>query len=284
MLKDITLGQYFPGNSVIHRMDPRAKIICAVIYIVAIFCAKNIFCFAALLVGSLLLVALSGISLGTVLRGLKPILFVLLFTAVINVFLTSDPNEAPLFYAEIPIFSFVWQPTIYRIGILRAVMMSLRVALLIMGTSIFLTYTTSPITLTDAIEELLAPLKVLHVPVHDFAMLMTIALRFIPTLIEETEKIMNAQKARGADFANGSLVKRAKALVPVLIPLFVSAFKRAEDLAIAMECRCYRGGKGRTKLHKLQYCFRDFVAFFLLAAFLAGIFVVNAYNPLGISI
>ena len=283
MLKDITLGQYFPGNSVIHKMDPRAKILVAIVYIAAIFCAQNILCFAALLVSAVLLVLLSRISLITILRGLKPILFVLLFTALINVFLTADATEAPLWQAEIPIFSLVWRPTIYRIGVVRAVMTSLRVVVLIIATSIFLTYTTSPITLTDAIEELLAPLKLLHVPVHDFAMMMTIALRFIPTLIEETDKIMNAQRARGADFANGSLVKRAKALVPVLIPLFVSAFKRAEDLAIAMECRCYRGGKGRTKLHKLQYHFRDFAAFMLVALFLAGIFVVNAYNPLGIS-
>lgn len=284
MLKDITLGQYFPGNSVLHKMDPRAKVIVSVLYIVAIFCAQNILCFAALLLSSFLLILLSRISVMTILRGLKPILFVLVFTTLINVFLTGDASEEPLWQAKIPIFSLVWQPTIYRAGILRAVFTSIRVVVLIMVTSIFLTYTTSPITLTDALEELLAPLKLLHVPVHDFAMMMTIALRFIPTLIEETDKIMNAQKARGADFANGSLVKRAKALVPVLIPLFVSAFKRAEDLAVAMECRCYRGGKGRTKLHKLQFHFRDAAAFLLMGAFLAGIFVVNWYHPLGIGL
>lgn len=284
MLKDITLGQYFPGNSVIHKMDPRAKLIVAILYIIAIFCAQNVVCFAALLLSAFFLIALSRISVITVMRGLKPILFVLLFTAIINIFLTADTAEAPLWQAEIPIFSLVWRPTIYRIGILRAIFTAVRVMVLIMVTSIFLTYTTSPITLTDAIEELLAPLKWLHVPVHDFAMMMTIALRFIPTLIEETDKIMNAQKARGADFANGSLVQRAKALVPVLIPLFVSAFKRAEDLAVAMECRCYRGGKGRTKLHKLQYHARDVLAFLLMSMFLAGIFVVNYYNPLGIGL
>ncbi len=284
MLKDITLGQYFPGNSVIHRMDPRAKLIVAILYIVAIFCAQNIIGFAALLAVSFLLILLSRISIITILRGLKPILFVLVFTALINIFLTGDASEAPLWQAEIPIFSLVWRPTIYRIGVLRAVLTSVRVVVLIMVTSIFLTYTTSPITLTDAIEELLAPLKLLHIPVHDFAMMMTIALRFIPTLIEETDKIMNAQKARGADFANGSLVKRAKALIPVLVPLFVSAFKRAEDLAIAMECRCYRGGKGRTKLHKLQYHARDFVALVLMCLFLASIFYINYLNPFGISL
>ena len=208
----------------------------------------------------------------------------MVFTAIINIFLSGDASEAPLWQAEIPIFSFVWRPTIYRIGILRAILTAVRVVVLIIATSIFLTYTTSPITLTDAIEELLAPLKVLHIPVHDFAMLMTIALRFIPTLIEETDKIMNAQKARGADFSTGSLIKRAKALIPVLVPLFVSAFKRAEDLAIAMECRCYRGGNGRTKLHKLQYHFRDLLAFLIMGAFLAMIFVVNHFNPLGIGL
>ncbi len=284
MLKDMTLGQYFPGNSILHRMDPRAKILVVILYIVAIFCAQNILCFAALLLTSVFLILLSRISISTILKGLKPILFVLVFTALINIFLTADATETPIWSAEIPIFSWIWRPTIYRIGILRAVLTSVRVAVLILVTSILLTYTTSPITLTDAIEELLAPLKLLHLPVHDFAMMMTIALRFIPTLIEETEKIMNAQKARGADFATGSLIKRAKALVPVLVPLFVSAFKRAEDLAIAMECRCYRGGKGRTKLHKLQYRFSDFLALFLSIVFLAGIFVINFYNPLGIGL
>ena len=284
MLKDVTLGQYFPGNSLIHKMDPRAKIIASVIYIVAIFCANDILAFTALAASALLLILISRIPVMTVLRGLKAIMFVLLFTAVINVFLTTSATEEPLFQGNIPIFSWVWQPTVYRIGLLRALFMAVRVIVLIIGTSIFLTYTTSPITLTDAIEDLLAPLKVFHIPVHDFAMMMTIALRFIPTLIEETEKIMNAQKARGADFANGSLIRRAKALVPVLIPLFVSAFKRAEDLAVAMECRCYRGGKGRTKLHKLEYRLRDFVVLFFILAFLAGIFVLNHFNLLGISL
>ena len=282
MLKDVTLGQYFPGNSLIHKMDPRAKLIASVIYIVAIFCASDAVAFAALAVSAFLLILLSRIPIMTVLRGLKAILFILIFTAVINIFLTSSATEPPLWQGDFPIFSWHWQPTVYREGLWRALFMAVRVIVLIIGTSIFLTYTTSPITLTDAIEDVLAPLKVLHIPVHDFAMMMTIALRFIPTLIEETEKIMNAQKARGADFANGSLVRRAKALVPVLIPLFVSAFKRAEDLAVAMECRCYRGGKGRTKLHKLQYRARDFVVLFFMLAFLAGIFVLNHYNFLGI--
>lgn len=285
MLKDITLGQYFPGNSIIHRMDPRAKLIVTILFIVAIFASQNILCFAALLVSTVLLIALSQISLRTILRGLKAIFFVLLFTALINIFLTGGAEgEEPLFRGEIPIFSFVWMPTIYQGGILRAVLTSVRVIVLIVVTSIFMTYTTSPITLTDAIEELLTPLKWLHIPVHDFAMMMTIALRFIPTLIEETDKIMNAQRARGADFSTGSIVRRAKALIPVLVPLFVSAFKRAEDLAIAMECRCYRGGTGRTKLYKLQYHARDFIVMTLFVLFLAGIFVLNRFSPVPIGI
>ncbi len=279
MLKEMTLGQYFPGESVIHRLDPRAKIILAVLYIVAIFSAQNLVCFVALILSMLLLVALSRISLMTILRGLKPILFVLVFTAIINLFLTTDATADPIFRLEIPIFSTVWYPTVYAEGVWRAALMAIRVIVLIIGTSILLTYTTSPIVLTDAIEDLLSPLKWLHIPVHDFAMMMTIALRFIPTLIEETDKIMSAQKARGADFATGSLVKRAKALFPVLVPLFVSSFKRADDLAVAMECRCYRGGVGRTKLYQLRYVLRDYVAFLLMIAFLAGIFYVNYLNP-----
>ncbi len=284
MLKDITLGQYFPGNSVIHKMDPRAKILIALIYIVSIFLAKNIFAFAVLALFAFALVLLSRISVMTIFRGIKPILWILLFTAIINLFLTTAPDEEPLWQANIPIFSWTWQPTIYRAGILRAVLTALRVIVLIVVTSVFLTYTTTPITLTDALESLMSPLRIIRLPVHDIAMIITIALRFIPTLIEETDKIMNAQKARGADFANGSLVKRAKALIPVLIPLFVSAFKRADDLAIAMECRCYRGDKGRTKLHKLQFHLRDGVAFAIILLFVAGILYINYLNPTGIGI
>ncbi len=266
MISDITLGQYFAGNSVLHRLDPRTKIISSILYIVAIFMAKNIFCYALIFAGTLLLVALSGIPLRMILKGLKPIVFILIFTMILNIFWTSGDSE--------PLVSF-WRIKIYWEGILRAVFMALRVIFLIIATSVFLTYTTSPISLTDAIESLLGPLKKIRVPVHEFAMMMTIALRFIPTLVEETEKIMNAQKARGADFTSGSLIRRAKALIPILIPLFVSAFQRAFDLANAMECRCYRGGKGRTKLVKLQYRVRDVVAFLLVAVFLAAIIAGN---------
>ena len=250
MIADITLGQFFPGFSPIHRLDPRTKIILATLFIVAVFVANNPSSFIFLALATLILVALSRISFKVIFKSIKPIVFILLFTAIINVFMTKGESE--------PLFSF-WFIEIYTEGIVRAVMMALRVILLIVGTSVLLTYTTSPISLTDGIESLLSPLKKIKVPVHTFAMMMSIALRFIPTLIEETEKIMNAQKSRGADFTSGTLVQRAKALIPLLVPLFVSSFKRAEELATAMECRCYRGDKNRTKLVKLEYKGLDFV-------------------------
>ena len=281
MLNDVTLGQFFPGNSVLHKMDPRAKIILSVLYIVAIFCAQNVLSFALLLFSALFLIIVSRISIVTILRGIKPILFVLVFTTLILIFQT-DPNAEPIFRVAIPIFHTVWYPTIYLSGVIRAILTAVRVVVLILGTSLFLTYTTSPIVLTDALESLMAPLKRIRVPVHDFAMMMTIALRSIPTLIEETEKIMNAQKSRGADFASGSIVRRAKALVPVLIPLLVSAFKRADELAVAMECRCYRGDNGRTKLNKLEYHLRDALAFLVMALFFGAILYLNYLGIFGI--
>ena len=274
MLKDVTLGQFFPGNSILHKLDPRIKLILAVVYIVMIFLAKGVTAYALVFLFTAFLIGLSRIPIKTILKSIKPLLIVLIITALINIFWNGGTT---------PLFT-VWRITVYQEGVVRAVAMALRIIFLMAGTSVILTYTTSPIALTDAIERLLSPLRAIKVPVHEFAMMMTIALRFIPTLIEETEKIMNAQKARGADFSNGSLVQRAKALLPVLIPLFVSAFKRAGDLAIAMECRCYRGGEGRTKLHKLEYHFSDFLILFLVVAFMAGIFVINHYNPMGIGI
>jgi energy-coupling factor transport system permease protein len=211
---------------------------------VAIFLAKSIIAFSLMALFVVFLVVNSGISLKVILKGIKPIIYILIFTALINVFMVSADST--------PLVEF-WVIKIYKEGIIRAIFMSLRVILLIIGTSVLLTYTTSPISLTDGIESLLSPLKKIKVPVHSFAMMITIALRFIPTLVEETEKIMNAQKSRGADFASGSLIKRAKALIPILVPLFVSSLKRADELAIAMECRCYRGDKNRTKLVKLTY-------------------------------
>ena len=263
MISDITLGQFFPGSSVIHRLDPRTKIILAMLYIVAVFTANTFLAFAYLVVLTAFLLVLSRISFSVIFKGIKPIIFIVLFTALINIFLTKGTEETK-------IFEF-WILEVYNEGIIRAVFMAVRVIILIIGTSTLLTYTTSPISLTDGIESLLAPLKLIKIPVHIFAMMMTIALRFIPTLIEETEKIMNAQKSRGADFTSGGLIKRVKVLIPILIPLFVSSFKRAEELATAMECRCYRGDKNRTKLVKLSFRFSDFafVALFILFAALS---------------
>ena len=258
MISDITLGQFFPGNSIIHRLDPRTKILLTVIFIVSVFIIVNPISFLILAVATMALVKTSGISFRVVFKGIKPLVFVLIFTALINIFMTKG---------ETRLFGF-WIFEVYTEGIIRAVFMAVRVILLIIGTSILLTYTTSPISLTDGIESLLSPLKKIGIPVHLFAMMMTIALRFIPTLIEETEKIMNAQKSRGADFSSGGLVKRAKALIPLLVPLFVSSFKRAEELAVAMECRCYRGDKNRTKLVKLTYRAADFLWLFMGALFL----------------
>ena len=262
MISDITLGQFFPGYSPIHKLDPRTKIILAIAFIVTVFVANNPVAFIALAVCVSILVWISRISFSVVLKGVKPIILILLFTALINVFMTSGEGE-PLFE-----LGFI---KIYTDGIVRAVFMALRVVILIVGTSVLLTYTTSPISLTDGLESLLSPLKKIGVPVHTFAMMMSIALRFIPTLVEETEKIMNAQKSRGADFTTGSLTQRAKALIPLLIPLFVSSFKRAEELATAMECRCYRGDKNRTKLVKLEYHARDYLFMSLFAILLAGL-------------
>ncbi len=274
MISDITLGQFFPGFSPIHKLDPRTKIFLATVFIVSIFLADTPAAFAVLTVSTLLLIAVSKISVAVILKGIKPILFILIFTTILNVFMTAGDGE--------PLFEF-WIFHIYKEGIARAVFMTLRVVLLIVGTSLFLTYTTSPISLTDGLESILRPLKLLHIPVHIFSMMMTIALRFIPTLVEETEKIMNAQKSRGADFTSGGLVKRAKALVPLLVPLFVSAFKRAEELATAMECRCYRVDKERTKLVKLTFRLRDGAAVLLILVLLATVIVLKAYPFAGLS-
>ena len=262
MISDITLGQFFPGVSAIHRLDPRTKIILSILFIVGVFLADTVVAFIFLTLSTVLLVVASKISFRVILKGIKPIIYILIFTALINIFLTKGSGE--------PLVSF-WVINIYTEGLVRAFFMAYRVVILIIGTSTLLTYTTSPISLTDGIESLLRPLKLLHVPVHLFAMMMTIALRFIPTLVEETEKIMNAQKSRGADFSTGGPIKRAKALIPILIPLFVSAFKRAEELATAMECRCYRGDDNRTKLVKLEYKWIDLLWFILGLLFLGAI-------------
>jgi energy-coupling factor transport system permease protein len=266
MISDITLGQFFPGNSVLHRLDPRTKIILSVLFIVGVFLVNNPVAFVLLASSTMLMVAVSGISFSVIFKGVKPIIYVLIFTALINIFMTGGDGE--------PLLAF-WIIKIYKEGIIRAVYMTVRVVFLIIGTSMLLTYTTSPIALTDALESLLSPLKKIKVPVHTFAMMMTIALRFIPTLIEETEKIMNAQKSRGADFTSGGLYKRAKALIPLLVPLIVSSFKRAEELATAMECRCYRGDKNRTRLVKLEYRRLDALWFCLGAVFMTMIIALG---------
>ena len=275
MISDITLGQFFPGRSALHRLDPRTKIILATAFIVAVFLVNNPLSFAFLAFCTLMLVAVSGISFKVIFKGIKPIIYVLIFTALINIFMTGGASE--------PLVSF-WIIKIYKEGIIRAIFMSLRVVFLIIGTSMLLTYTTSPISLTDGIENLLSPLKKIKVPVHTFAMIMTIALRFIPTLIEETEKILNAQKSRGADFSSGGLIKRAKALIPLLVPLIMSSFKRAEELATAMECRCYRGDKNRTRLVKLTYKRVDAVWLFI-GVLVVGVIVALRIVPynLGLS-
>ena len=249
MLRDITIGQHFPGDSLVHRFDPRLKLVLTILYIVLLFAASNPLGLALSILFLAVMYKVAKIPLKMIGRSLKPILPIVLFTAVLNLFFVTGQGE--------PLFQF-WILEIYPEGVRYAILMSVRVMALIAGTSL-LTYTTSPIVLTDAIEALLRPLNKLHFPVHELAMMMSIALRFIPTLIEETDKIMNAQKARGAQLDTGKLTERLKALVPILIPLFISAFRRADELAMAMECRCYRGGEGRTRLKVLRCCGQDYI-------------------------
>ena len=262
MLKDITLGQYFPGDTVAHRLDPRTKILLVTLYIIALFCAKNLLSYALLAAVLAVCVRISRVGLRALVRGLKPVLFIIIFTGILNLFFT--PGDRYLLE-----WGFL---RVSDTGLRNAVYMVLRIMLLIMGTFL-MTYTTSPISLTDGLERLLGGLKKIHVPVHELAMIMSIALRFIPTLIEETDKIMSAQKARGADFESGNIIQKAKALIPILVPLFISAFRRADELAVAMECRCYHGGEGRTRLRQLKYQGRDYgvLIFFLVITVLVGV-------------
>ena len=271
MLKDITLGQYFPGNSFLHRMDPRMKLILCVVYIVLLFVAKGITSFALIVLFTAGIILASGIQFRTIFKSLKPLIFILIFTTILNLFWNAGEDGTVLLK--------LGSLTIYLEGVIRALLMSLRIILLMAGTTVILMYTTSPISLTDAIEQLFAPLNKIKIPVHTFAMMMTMALRFIPTLLEETQKIINAQKARGADFESGNLIARAKALVPILIPLFISQFRRAEELATAMECRSYRGGEGRTRMTVLHFSSRDYIAVLAVALLFAGILLLNRYLP-----
>ncbi|MBE6969094.1 MAG: energy-coupling factor transporter transmembrane protein EcfT [Ruminococcaceae bacterium] len=254
MLKDITLGQFFPGNTVVHRLDPRSKLIAVVLYIVAIFLSAGWISAGLMIAVLCFCVALSRIPPKALFKGLKPLLFIVVLTGLLN-----------LFYTDGRVLLEWWIFRITYEGLKRAILMVLRIMLLVSGTFL-LTYTTSPLSITDGLERLFNPLKKLGFPVHELSMMMSIALRFIPTLLEETDKIMSAQKARGADFETGSLLQRAKALLPVLVPLFVSAFRRADELATAMECRCYQGGQGRTRMKELHMQGIDAAAlgFFLL--------------------
>ena len=264
MLKDITLGQYFPGDTVVHRLDPRTKLLLVIIYIVGLFNAVGWASYAFVILVTALSMAISKIKPKSALKGLKPVIIIIILTAVLNIFYTGG---TPIIEGWI----ITWE------GIERAVMMSLRIILLIVGT-FMLTYTTSPIALTDGLEIMMGPLKKIKIPVHEMSMMMSMALRFIPTLIEETDKIMSAQKARGADFDSGNLFQRAKALLPILVPLFVSAFRRADELAVAMESRCYHGGKGRTRMKQLRMQGIDAWALLLGAVFLAAIFVMKHFG------
>ena len=264
LLSEITLGQYFPGNSFIHRLDPRTKILATLIYIVAIFLADTPLAYGILIGFAALVVAVAKLPVGLVFKSLKPIWIIILITMVIHMF--TAPGENVI---------FSWK--IFKIteeGLILGTKMALRLILLLLFSSV-LTFTTSPIVLTDGIEKLLRPFKCIGVPAHELAMMMTIALRFIPTLLEETDRIMKAQTARGADFSSGNLIERAKNMLPLLVPLFVSAFRRAEELAIAMESRCYRGGEGRTRMHELSYKSIDYTAFAAVIFLAVGLAVLR---------
>ena len=266
MLKDITIGQYFPGTTAIHRMDPRTKILSVVLYIVALFACSGPVSYVLVLIYLIAAVRISKIHLRTILKGVKPVIIIIIFTAILNMFYTSG-NVLVRF----------WIFKITDNGIRNAILMIARIIMLITGTFL-MTYTTSPIALTDGLERLLNPLKKIHFPVHELAMMMSIALRFIPTLIEETDKIMSAQKARGADFESGNLLEKGKALVPVLVPLFVSAFRRADELATAMECRCYTGGDGRTRMNPLKWQTLDTNGLAVGIALTVAVFVLKIFG------
>lgn len=265
MITDISLGQFFPGNSPVHRLDPRTKILWTVLFMVMVFVINTLTGYVILGLLTFLVIKLTGVPLRFYFKGLKPLLFLMVFTGVINLFLTEGNVIYTLPYLG-------W--TITDSGVRLAVFMILRLMFLITGTSV-LTFTTSPISLTDGIEKLLSPFRKIGLPAGEIAMMMSIALRFIPTLLEETDKIMKAQKSRGADFESGGLIHRAKALIPILVPLFISAFRRADELAIAMECRCYRGGAGRTSLKKLVFHRRDGFAAVYAVLFVGLVILCN---------
>ena len=264
MLRDITLGQYYPADSVVHKLDPRVKLFATMIYIIALFTFRGILGFAIITGMLIFMIKISKVPFSYIVKGLKAIVVLLLITAVFNLVFTPTGTEY-----------WHWGPFhLTSTGIMNAVLMTIRLIYLIIGTSL-MTLTTTPNQLTDGLEKALSPLNRIHIPVHAIAMMMSIALRFIPILLEETDKIMKAQMARGADFENGSLIKRAKAMVPILVPLFVSAFRRANELAMAMEARCYHGSEGRTKMKPLKYEKRDRIAYISMVLYLGVIIIVK---------
>jgi energy-coupling factor transport system permease protein len=268
MIKDITIGQFFPGNTLLHRTDPRFKIIILIIFLTAVLAAASTVSICAVLLLTLTLLAISRINMKILFKSVKPLLFILIFTAAVNLFFVN--GETLIVH-----WHFI---KIYKEGIVNAVMMVCRLICLVIGTSVLLSYTTSPLDMTDGLERVLSPLKYLKVPVHEFSMMMSIALRFIPTLAEETDKIISAQKARGVSFDTGGIMKRVRALIPILIPLFYSAIRRAYELAEAMECRLYRGGEGRTRMKVLHVRVSDFLFLFAMLGICVGIFFLNSYE------
>ena len=269
MLNDVTFGQYYPAKSFVHNMDPRAKIVLLIAYLVAVFLADNFFALAAVIVFLILAVIFSRVPFGSVLRSVKMILFIIVFTAILNLFFYASDDELHILW-QWKIITVSWE------AIINMIFLAMRLFLLVMGTSI-LTLTTTPVALTDGLESLLTPLKWIRFPVHELALIMSIALRFIPTLIDETNRIISAQTARGADFETGGLIRRAKAMIPVLVPLLVSSLRRAEELGDAMDARCYSGAKGRTKYKKLTFSWRDLLGLLVLAGLITGIVFLNLY-------
>ena len=268
MLKDITLGQYVPGDSVLHRLDPRTKIVLMIAYIVAVFLVKRIEVFPVIIIFTVAVTLLSRVRLSYLVKALKPMKLLLPLMFLMNLFFIKTGD----------LLVEWWIFKIYKDGLINAVFIVLRLATLVAGTSL-LTLTTTPIALTDGLEKLLTPLKVIKFPAHELAMMMTIALRFIPTLVEEADKIMKAQLARGADFESGNIIKRAKAMIPILIPLFVNSFRRADELAMAMESRCYHGGEGRTKMRVYSFKTIDLIAVIIMALLIAVVIILNKFMP-----
>lgn len=264
MIRDITIGQYYPAKSVVHRLDPRVKLICTLLYLISLFLFSSIPGYLVATVFLICVIHISKVPFSYIVKGMKPVIMLLMITVLFNLFLTRQGDV--LFHA--------WIFTITEGGLRTAVYMAIRLVYLIIGSSL-MTFTTTPNELTDGIEAVLHPLNKIHVPVHEIAMMMSIALRFIPILLEETDKIMKAQLARGADFESGNILQRAKSMVPILVPLFVSAFRRANDLAMAMEARCYRGGDGRTKMKPLRYKSRDYAAYIIVIAYVVAVVAIG---------